>query len=443
MKFFYKFFLAVCLISTGLSFAKSSKAALDVNITQGHMEPINIAIVDMAKQPSSVYGTALNISQIIKDNLKNTGLFNPLDKNTFLKSYVEIDKKPEFNDWSVIGAKLLVYGDISETEDDKIKIKFFLWDIDAKELLTTQSITASKSDYRRTAHIISDVIYSKITGDSGYFDTRIVFVDETGLSTNRKRRLAIMDQDGHNLRYLSSGATSITTPAFSPTKQEITYMTYYKGIPRVYLFNIATGLHRLLGNFLGMSFAPRFTPDGESIIMSIAMDGKTDIFEMNLKSKKLYRLTDSKGIDTAPSYSPDGKQIAFISDRNGAPNIYVMDADGKNVNRISKQGGIYGDPAWSPRGDYIAFVKISGGKFWLGVMFPDGTGERLITEAYNLESPSWSPNGRRLIYYKQNIDTVKNTDDTKIYTIDVTGYGERQLPTPHDATDPAWSPLLK
>jgi TolB protein len=282
-------------------------------------------------------------------------------------------------------------------------------------------------------------VYSAITGDKGYFDTRIVYIAETGSKTNRVKRLAIMDQDGANLKYLTSGKIQVTTPAFSPNSQKIAYVTYYKGVPRVYIFDIETGEQELLGAFPGMSFAPRFSPDGEYIVMSLANEGNSDIYEIRLRDKKLARLTSHLAIDTAPSYSPDGKKIAFVSDRSGSPQIYTMTRGGGDVRRASRGKGQYGDVAWSPRGDYLGYTKILDNRFLVGVMFEDGSGERSIASGYTVESPTFSPNGRRIIFYEE----TPETDRLALHSVDVSGYNHEVIKTPTNASDPAWSPLLE
>ena len=292
--------------------------------------------------------------------------------------------------------------------------------------------------------MISDKVYERLTGEKGYFDTRILYVSESGPKNQRIKKLAIMDQDGENHRHLTSGKELVLTPRFNPTKQEITYLSYFKNLPRVYLLNIETGNQEVVGDFPGMTFAPRFSPDGNKIIMSLAKDGNSDIYVMDLKSRVVTRLTNNPAIDTSPSYSPDGKKITFNSDRGGSQQIYVMDNDGRNQKRISNEGGNYATPVWSPRGDLIAFTKNFKGNYAIGVMRTNGEGERLLTENWYQEAPSWSPNGRVLIFYRE---TAANEDgqghSSTLWSIDLTGFNEREIETPQDGSDPAWSNLLQ
>jgi TolB protein len=302
--------------------------------------------------------------------------------------------------------------------------------------------TTTSANWRRIAHIISDEIYKRLTGEDGYFDSRIVYVAESGSVMARVKRLAIMDQDGANSRYLTDGASLVLTPRFSPTRQMITYMSYEGGTPRVYLYDLNTGRRNVLGDFPGMTFAPRFVPDGNRLVMSLATNGNSDIYTYDLSSRQKRRLTDNSGIDTAPSFSPDARQIVFESDRGGTQQLYVMDANGGPAQRITFGQGRYGNPVWSPRGDLIAFTRIYQGKFYIGVIRPDGSGERLITNAYHVEGPSWSPNGRVLTYFKEKpVGSNGDQRQARVYTIDITGYNERMLATPQDGSDPAWSPL--
>ena len=341
-----------------------------------------------------------NISGIIEKNFKNTGLFNPLKKEAFVQKPDIAHLKPRFEDWRLIKAQALVTGKIL-VKSGKLKVEFRLWDLTAAQEMTALAFTTTPSNWRRVAHIISDKIYERLTGEEGYFDTRIIYVAESGPKNQRIKKLAIMDQDGSNTKYLTLGNELVLTPRFNPTNQMVTYMSYFRNMPRVYLLDIETGTQEVVGNFPGMTFAPRFSPDGKKIIMSFAKDGNSDIYTMDLESRLVERITEHSSIDTSPSFSPDGKFIAFNSDRSGLQQIYVMRSDGSNVKRITFGKGIYGTPVWSPRGDLIAFTKMHKGRFFIGVMRVDGTGERLLTENYYQEAPSWSPNGRVLVFYRE------------------------------------------
>ena len=430
------FLLAFTLIGT-----YSSKAEIYIDIDSGNINPISIAIMNIEGEESENKDIGQKISKVISNNLERSGLFAPISQDAFIDKTQDVKIKPNFENWSVINTQALLYGKITNKENNKIRIEFHLWDIPAQERIEGQALITEKSNWRRIAHIISDYIYKRMTGDNGYFDTRIVYVAETGSKLNRTKRLAVVDQDGENLKYLTNGKIPVTTPVFSNNSQKIAYVTYFKQVPRVYIFDIETGEQELLGNFPGMSFAPRFSPDDKYVIMNIANDGNSDIYEMNLKTKKLKKLTSHPAIETAPSYSPDGKKIAFISDRSGKPQIYIMDRDGDSVERISFGEGQYGDVNWSPRGDYLAFVKIKNNKFYIGLMFDDGTGERLIADGYMVESPTWSPNGRRIIYYEQT-PTKDGEDKLTIQSIDITGHNHETINLPTGASDPAWSPTL-
>jgi len=334
---------------------------------------------------------------------------------------------------------------VNEIDNSKqIEVEFRLWDIVAKTDMIGLRLTVDKKSWRRVAHIISDETFERLTGDRGYFDTRIVYISESGPVNKRKKRLAIMDQDGENHQFLTDGSFLVLTPRFSPSTQEITYLAYYNKEPRVYIFNLQTGEQELLGSFPGMTFAPRFSPDGSSIIMSYSEKGITDIYLMDTKKQKIKRLTNNSSIDTSPSFSPDGKNITFNSDRGGSQQIYVMDEKGRNVKRISYGKGRYATPVWSPKGDLIAFTKMLKGMFYIGVMNPDGSGERLLAKGYLVEGPTWAPNGRVLMYFKQNRPNDKNKGSSRVnlYKIDVTGFKEVKIITPGDASDPAWSPVI-
>ncbi|MDX1738161.1 MAG: Tol-Pal system beta propeller repeat protein TolB, partial [Alphaproteobacteria bacterium] len=361
-----------------------------------------------------------------------------IDSKAFIQKIESMSVTPRFSDWRVINAQALVNGGIQFQTDGTMRVEFRLWDVFAEKRMIGQALKTDRSNWRRVAHMIADRIYQRLTGESGYFDSRIVYVAESGKKTARKKRLAIMDQDGANHMFLTNGRDLVLTPRFSPKRHEITYLSYFNNRPRVYLFNIQTGRQELLGEFAGMTFAPRFSPDGDSILMSHAQNGRTDIYSMDLRTRKAKRLTNTKAIDTSPSFSPDGSQITFNSDRGGSPQIYVMNADGSDVHRISFGKGAYSTPVWSPRGDLIAFTKQRKGKFHIGVMRTDGSGERLLSQSFLDEAPTWSPNGRVLMFFRQEPGA---TGRTRLFSVDLTGDNLREIVTPGDASDPAWSPL--
>jgi len=432
-----------------LTYFNSSLALIEVDITRGNLDPLPIAVsplhVDIKSEESEgikVRELGINISSIIEKNFKNTGLFNPIKKEAFVQKPDIAHLKPRFEDWRLIKAQALVTGKLL-IKDQKLKIEFRLWDLTAGKEMTALAFTTTPSNWRRVAHIISDKIYERLTGEQGYFDTRIIYVAENGPKNQRVKKLAIMDQDGANTKYLTLGNELVLTPRFNPTNQMVTYMSYFRNMPRVYLLDIETGVQDVVGNFPGMTFAPRFSPDGKKIIMSFAEDGNSDIYTMDLDTRLVERITNHSSIDTSPSFSPDGKYIAFNSDRSGLQQIYVMRSDGSSVKRITFNSGIYGTPVWSPRGDLIAFTKMRKGKFYIGVMRTDGTGERLLTENFYQEAPSWSPNGRVLVFYRETKSGKKGEGfSAKLWSIDITGYNERRLSTKTDASDPSWSSLL-
>ena len=434
---------------TYIIFITSSYSLIEVDITRGNLDPLPIAVsplhVDIKSEEDKdikIKDLGNNISEIIEKNFKNTGLFNPLKKEAFVQKPDIAHLKPRFEDWKLIKAQALVTGKLL-VKNGKLKVEFRLWDLTAAKEMTALAFTTTPSNWRRVAHIISDKIYERLTGEKGYFDTRIIYVAESGLKSERIKKLAIMDQDGANTKYLTLGNELVLTPRFNPTNQMVTYLSYFRNMPRVYLLDIETGMQEVVGNFPGMTFAPRFSPDGKKIIMSFAKDGNSDIYTMDLESRVVERITNHSSIDTSPSFSPDGKYIVFNSDRSGLQQIYVMRSDGSNVKRITFGKGIYGTPVWSPRGDLIAFTKVRKGRFYIGVMRIDGTGERLLTENFYQEAPSWSPNGRVLVFYRETKSGSKGEGfSASLWSIDITGYNERKLITKTDASDPSWSSLL-
>ena len=412
------------------------RGPLRVTIDEGVLKPIPIAIPEFQGDDPKL---AQDISDVIAANLERSGLFQPLDRASFIERVLDLNRQPRFTDWRAINAQALTIGRVSRAPDGRIQAEFRLWDVASARQLVGQRFATAPQHWRRLGHLIADAVYERLTGEKGYFDTRVVFVDETGPKEKRIKRLAIMDQDGANVRVLSQGDNLVLTPRFSPTQQEIAYMSYAGEQPRVFLMNLETGQREMVGQFPGMSFAPRFSPDGQRIVMSTQQGGEASIVEMDLRSRQMRRLTESGAIDTGPCYSPDGRSIVFESDREGTQQLYVMNADGSGVRRISHGDGRYSTPVWSPRGDLIAFTKQMQGRFLIGVMRPDGSGERILSDGFHNEGPTWAPNGRVLMFFRE---LRGQNAGPRLFSVDLTGYNERQVKTPAFASDPAWSPLL-
>lgn len=415
-------------------------ALLKIEINQGKVDPLPIAITEFGSNlPGSTMAT--NIAGVITSDLESSGLFRSVNPAAFIER-ISGNALPLFANWRQINATALLSGTILE-QGGRVDVSFRLWDVYGEQQIAGKSFSAGATSWRRVAHLIADEIYSRLTGESGYFDTRVVYVAESGQGKNRVKRLAIMDQDGANHKFLTDGSNLVLTPRFSPTSQQVIYMSYKGRAANVYLRDIETGRESLIGNFHGMTFAPRFSPDGTKAVMSVADNGNSEIYVMDLHSRVQTRLTNNPAIDTSPSFSPDQRSIVFNSDRGGSQQLYVMNADGSNVRRISFGNGRYGSPVWSPRGDLVAFTKMYQGQFYIGVMKPDGSGERLLTQSFLDESPTWSPNGRVIIFTRQQRGSANGQGKSQLYSVDLTGYNERLIGTPIDASDPAWSPLLQ
>lgn len=441
MKNLYVFLILGFFLTPFIGIAPA-KAEIRIDMTQGVTEPLPIAISPFHPTTTTNADLATKIPEVIAEDLASSGLFKPISRSAYVQTPQSInDEGVRFGEWRAINAQAMVTGVITQTEDGRTRVEFRLWDVFSEKQLTGMAYMTGQDNWRRIAHIIADEIYKRLTGEQGYFDSRIVYVSESGSTMNRVKRLAIMDQDGANHRYLTDGGSLVLTPRFSPASQQIAYMSYERGAPRVYLYDINTGRHEVLGNFPGMTFAPRFSPDGGKVVMSLAQGGNTDIYVMDLASRQPKKITTDPGIDTAPSYSPDGRQIVFESDRGGTQQLYVMDAGGGSAKRVTFGKGRYANPVWSPRGDLIAFTRMFQGQFYIGVIRPDGSGERLLSTAYHVEGPSWAPNGRVLTFFKEQGKGASK--QASVFTIDITGYNERKLPTPQGGSDPAWSPLNK
>ena len=436
------------LLILGISFLfiSNSWSMIEIDITEGNREPLPLAITEFFynnDEKDVLAEISTNMRSVMSADLERSGLFKSINKEAFIQDNQSMHLRPRFEDWRLIKAQGLITGDLS-LEGEKLKVEFRLWDTLAEKEIEALVLITTQQNWRRVSHMIADKIYERLTGEEGYFDTRIVYVSEEGPKNKRVKKLAIMDQDSFNHRFLTSGKELVLTPRFNPIRQEITYLSYFKNLPRVYLLDIQTGIQEVVGDFPGMTFAPRFSPDGNKIIMSLAREGNSDIYVMDMVTRIVERLTDNPAIDTSPSYSPDGQRITFNSDRGGSQQIYLMDSNGRNQKRISKGTGNYATPVWSPRGDLIAFTKNFQGQYFIGVMRVDGTGERLLTENWYQEAPSWSSNGRVLIFYRETkADDEGKGHSSSIWSIDLTGFNERKIPTPNDASDPSWSKLIQ
>ena len=436
-------FLKIFLLTLVL-FVMPAMAELRIDISGAQSEPTPVALPDFYTAAPELEKKASQLAEIVRQDLESSGLFRIINKNAYLQLLEGVHTTPNFRDWQAINAQALIQGQLEQTDSGEFKVSFRIWDVYTEQQMVAKVLTANPAGERKLAHIVADTIYERLTGEKGYFDTKIVFIAETGSLKNRKRRLAVMDQDGANVRYLTTGKEMVMTPRFSPNMQKITYMSYASGEPKVYMMDVESGQAELVGKFQGMSFAPRFSMDGKKLIMSFSRRGNADIYTYDLETKEQKQLTNHPAIDTSPSYSPDGKSIVFNSDRSGNQQLYVMDANGSNVRRISFGEGSYATPVWSPRGDYIAFTKIKNGNFYIGVMRADGSAERLIAQGFLVEGPTWAPNGRVLAFFRQEKmgETGWFDKGVSLHSIDITGHNEQELKTPGEASDPTWSPLL-
>ena len=430
-----KMILAALLLAAPLVHLQPAFAKITTTVDQGKIDPLPIAIA-----PFEGGDVAATISGVIANDLGHSGYFAPMDPQAFPEQ-LGYNTQPNFANWQPLGARAIVSGQVVP-DGGKIRVLYKLYDVNTGQIVASSDLAASPKLARRLAHRVADQIYKEITGFDGYFDTRIVFVDETGGKGDRVKKLAIMDQDGFNPRTLPVNGNLLLTPRFNPAANEVAYMSYDTGTPRVFIYNIDTNQKEIVGDFQNMSFAPRFSPDGNRIIMSLQSDdgNYSNIVEMNLQTRQTRKVTNESSINTAPSYSPDGTMIAFESDRGGTQQIYVMGADGSNPQRISFGKGRYSTPVWSPDGKWIAFTKNNAGKFAIGVMKPDGSGERILTEGFHNEGPTWAPNSHVLMFFR---DSGGENGGAQLFSVDVTGYNEQRIPTPNFGSDPAWSPRLK
>ena len=436
--------LALTLVLTSLSLAPTLVVAqsgpLRIEITDGVIEPLPYAVPDFVAESGGASQLARDIARVVAADLSGTGLFREISKDAFISTITNFESPVQFADWKAINAQALISGAVSVDTSGNIAVKFRVYDVFAgQELGNGLRFRGTQEGWRRMAHKVADAVYSRITGESGYFDSRVVYVSETGPKDDRKKRLAIMDYDGANLKFLTDSNSIVLAPRFSPSGDRVLYTSYETGFPRVFILDIGSVTRRVLEAQSGdMSFAPRFSPDGRSVVYSITDGGNTDIYRMEIASGARTRLTSAPSIETAPSFSPDGTKIVYESDRSGTQQLYVMSATGGEAQRISFGQGRYGTPVWSPRGDLIAFTKQNKGRFHIGVMRTDGSEERLLTASFLDEGPTWAPNGRVIMFTRE---TQGANGAASLYSVDVSGRNLKPVRTQGGGSDPSWSPL--
>ena len=435
------FFTGMLLINFSFAVAQKNVAPqLDMTVNRGVIKPISLAVPSFIKESGASSIISRELAKVISNNLNGTGLFKSIPQAAYVSTPLSFNSPVQFSDWSIINADVLVVGSVGLKPDGRLEVKFRLWDVSQqKEIGKGKQYFTNSESWRRISHKISDTIYTRVTGEGAYFDSRVVFVSETGPKDNRTKRLAIMDQDGANFRLLKHPPSLVIAPRFSPTSNKIIFTGYETGKPRVYLMDLSSGEITSLPELQGMSFAPRFSADGSEIVLSMTENGNTDIFINDLALGTKRRLTTNIAIDTAPSFSPDGNSIVFESDRGGRQQLYIISSKGGEAKRISFGKGRYATPVWSPRGDLIAFTKIKEGKFHIGVMRVDGTKERLLTTSFLDEGPAWAPNGRVLMFFRE---TPGKAGAPSIYSIDISGRNLRKIKTSSFASDPNWSKIL-
>jgi TolB protein len=440
MRFIGIGFLAL-VISVGITMTvQAQEKPLRIVITEGIIEPMPLAVPVFVAENAGAEAFAQQLTDVVISDLVGSGLFRLIPASAYIGNVTNFNAPVQFSDWKAINAQALITGAVSLESNNQMVVKYRLHDVFGQETLEGLQFGASSQSWRRMGHKVADKIYARLTGESPYFDSRVVYIAEEGAKDARKKRLAVMDYDGANVRYLTGSEDIVLAPRFSPNSREIIYTSYETGVPQVFLMNVDTLSRRVLDSEKRMTFAPRFSPDGRKVVMSLSDGGNSDLYSFDIATGVKSRLTDTTAIETAPSYSPDGNQIVFESDRGGGQQIYVMSASGGEAKRISFGEGRYGTPVWSPRGDLIAYTNISGGRFHIGVMEADGSRERLLTGSFLDEGPTWSPNGRVIMFFRE---TQGESGAPTLYSVDVTGQFLRKVVTPTFASDPAWSGLLE
>jgi TolB protein len=442
MSFLKTVTLAIFGIVFALSAGAQQSGPLKIEITDGVIEPLPFAVPAFIAENPAAQDFARSIAEVVASDLIGTGLFREVPRNAHISRPTSFDSPVQYADWKAINAQALVTGAVTAGSDGRLTVKFRVYDVYSNaQLGEGLQFGGSTGSWRRMAHKVADAVYNRITGEGPYFDSRVVYVAESGPKNNRQKRLAVMDYDGANVQYLTDSSAIVLAPRFSPTGDRVLYTSYETGFPRIYVLDVGTVKRRDLNvQVEAMSFAPRFGPDGTTVVFSLSEGGNTDLYKMNVGGGGTQRLTSGPSIDTAPSFSPDGGRIVFESDRSGTQQLYVMPASGGEAKRISFGKGRYGTPVWSPRGDLVAFTKQANGRFHIGVMRVDGSEERLLTASFLDEGPTWSPNGRVIMFTRE---TQGANGSASLYSVDISGRNLRRVPTQGAASDPAWSPLLK
>ena len=432
---------AVACLGAAPTMAQQSNGPLRIEITEGVIEPLPFAVPIFIAENAAAQDVALQLSQVIAGDLASTGLFREIPIDAHISAPTSFDSPVQFSDWKAINAQALIVGSVRQDADGRMTVKYRVFDVFAEaELGDGQQLGGSAGAWRRMGHKIADTVYSRITGEGGYFDSRVVFVAESGPKDNRRKRLAIMDYDGANVQFLTDSASIVLAPRISKDGSQILYTSYETGQPQIFLLDVNSVTRRQVDiSATAMTFSPRFAPDGRNMVFSLTEGSNTDIYSAQVTGGGAKRLTNTPSIETAPSYSPDGSRIVFESDRSGTQQLYVMSANGGEATRISFGKGRYGTPVWSPRGDLIAFTKQSNGRFHIGVMRTDGSEERLLTASFLDEGPTWSPNGRVIMFTRE---TQGAGGLPALYSVDISGRNLRRVPLEGAASDPTWSPLL-
>ncbi len=435
--------LLLAAMIAAVTMPSTSRAELTLELKDGVIEPMPFAVPDFVAENRGAGDYASQIARVVAADLTGTGLFREIPKNAFISNVTNFNSPVQYADWKAINAQALIVGAVTVGSGGRLTVKFRLFDVfSGAPLGEGLQFGGTTKSWRRMAHKVADAAYSRITGEGPYFDSRVVFVSETGPKDARQKRLAIMDYDGANVQYLTDSRSIVLAPRFSPTGDRVLYTSYETGFPKIYVLDVATVGRRVLADQPGtMTFAPRFSPDGQTVVYSLSRGGNTDIYRMSIGGGNPVRLTSEPSIETAPSFSPDGKQIVFESDRSGNQQLYIMSANGGEARRISfGKEGRYATPVWSPRGDLVAFTKQNKGRFHIGVMRLDGSEERLLTASFLDEGPTWSPNGRVIMFMRE---TAGANGSSSLYSVDISGRNLKRVKTQGGASDPAWSPLLK
>lgn len=414
--------------------------AQQIEVSGKNYKLTKIAINHFLTQKYEEKIIAKEIRDTVCKNLSDSGIFSIVAENNFIEQNKGSEFIPFFEAWKKINATILVNGSLTKNRKNNYTIVISIWDnILAKKILH-RKITFSEKSIQKTSHIISDHIYQEIIGEKGYFDSKILYVAEKVIENKIFTRIAMMNQDGKEHKYLTNGKFISISPKISPDKENIAYVDFRAGISKIFLRNLYSGQENLLTNMKGSIFSPRFSRNGKKILFSLAKKGATNIFKFDINTKKISVLTRNIYINTSPQFSPDDKKIIFTSNRLGTAKIYTMNEEGKNVVKITEKPGSHLEPKWSPDGKYISYINLRRKLgYYINIINTKTGEETTVVKSDVIHGYCWCPNSKYILFSEAigNKEEEKKTI-YKLQKINIFNKHKTTINTPYSASDPIW-----